>query len=59
MLNADRAITLEQCSQCGEHGLERLGTYSHCVSCNFFEDYTKEIHWDLPFQGQVLILCKG
>lgn len=53
MLNADRAIVFEKCPRCGEHGLERLRTHTHCVNCNFFEDYTKEIHWDLPFRIEI------
>lgn len=48
MLSADRAIVFEQCPHCGECGLERLCTYSHCVSCNHFEDYLKEIRWEIP-----------
>lgn len=58
MLNADRAIVLEPCPNCGEHGLERLGSYSHCVSCNFFEDYVRVIHWDLPLL-KILNGCGG
>lgn len=43
----------KKCPRCGDHGLEPLHTYAHCVNCNYFEDYIREIHWDLPFQLQV------
>jgi hypothetical protein len=43
----------KKCPRCGDHGLEPLHTYAHCVNCNYFEDYTREIHWDLPFRMEI------
>ena len=28
-----------QCPRCGERGMEKLETYSHCANCLYYEDY--------------------
>lgn len=48
MLNADRVSVFEMCPRCGERSFERLLIYSHCVNCNYFENYTTEVHAEIP-----------
>lgn len=31
-----------RCPRCGEHGYEKLKTYSHCVSCLYVKDFKLE-----------------
>ncbi len=31
-------IGFNECPRCGCHAFESLSTYSHCVSCLYFED---------------------
>lgn len=32
-----------ECPRCAEHAFEKLKTYSHCISCFYFED-----RWECP-----------
>ena len=32
------ALTYRECPRCGDHGFERLASYSHCVNCFYICD---------------------
>lgn len=48
MLNADRAPYFETCPRCGDGGFERLSTHSHCVGCNYSEEFNADALGAIP-----------